>query len=210
MFPIPFNFPFRKKDGSITTMDDAISSGGGSYELPTASPTTKGGVKVGAGLTMDGETLKNTNPTPFSLPIASAETLGGVKVGDGLTIEDGVLSTSGGGGGGGAKVYYKEFTGVTWETTENLAKFENNAAVSSSYSVAKSNVDITVSGYTPIAALAIDVYAGYRYTVGIERTTYYSQPVYRLGACIGSHNITTGGVDAIVYYVKNEDLEQLT
>lgn len=60
MFPIPFNFPFRKKDGSITTMDDAISSGGGSYTLPTASADTKGGVKVGAGLTMDGETLKVT------------------------------------------------------------------------------------------------------------------------------------------------------
>lgn len=29
MFPIPWNKLFRKKDGSITTLDDAISSGGG-------------------------------------------------------------------------------------------------------------------------------------------------------------------------------------
>ena len=100
MFPIPFNFPFRKKDGSMTTISQAISEGGGSYTLPTASATTKGGVKVGEGLTMDGETLKNTNPTPptpYVLPTASDETLGGVKVGSGLSIDDGVLSASGGG-----------------------------------------------------------------------------------------------------------------
>lgn len=102
MFPIPFNFPFRKNDGSLTTISDAISSGGGSYTLPTASATTKGGIKVGEGLTMDGETLKNTNPTPvtpYVLPVASDETLGGIKVGANLSIdENGVLSASGGGG----------------------------------------------------------------------------------------------------------------
>lgn len=100
MFPISFNFPFRKKDGSITTMEDAISSGGGSYTLPTASAETKGGVKIGSGLSMSGETLNNNNPTPYVLPTASAETKGGVKVGSGLSIdENGVLSASGGSGG---------------------------------------------------------------------------------------------------------------
>ena len=98
MFPIPFNFPFRKKDGSLTTISDAISSGGSSYTLPTASANTKGGVKVGSGLTMDGETLKADG---YTLPTASDETLGGVKVGSGLSIdENGILSASGGGGGG--------------------------------------------------------------------------------------------------------------
>ena len=105
MFPIPFNFPFRKKDGSMTTIGDEISAGGGGggYTLPTASAETKGGIKIGAGLTMEGEVLNNTNPTPpspYELPTASAETLGGIKVGSGLTITDGVLSASGGGGGG--------------------------------------------------------------------------------------------------------------
>lgn len=62
------------------------------YTLPTASTTTKGGVKVGSGLSMDGETL---NATGYSLPTASDDTLGGVKVGSGLTIaEDGTLSAS--------------------------------------------------------------------------------------------------------------------
>lgn len=58
MFPIPFNFPFRKKDGSITSIGDAM--GGGSYTLPTASAETKGGVKIGSGLSMDGEVLSAT------------------------------------------------------------------------------------------------------------------------------------------------------
>ena len=60
MFPLRWNFPFRKKDGSLSTIQDEIDSGGGGgepYVLPTASPTTKGGIKVGEGLTMDGEVL---------------------------------------------------------------------------------------------------------------------------------------------------------
>lgn len=99
MFPIPFNFPFRKKDGSVTTIDAAISGGGKPYTLPTASAEIKGGVKIGSGLSMSGETLNNSNPTPYTLPTAGEENLGGVKVGSGLSIdENGVLSASGGGG----------------------------------------------------------------------------------------------------------------
>ena len=75
MFPIPFNFPFRKKDGSITTMDEAISSGGGSYTLPTASANTKGGVKIGDGLNMSGEVLKVSNPIPAHSSIDSGKVL---------------------------------------------------------------------------------------------------------------------------------------
>lgn len=98
MFPISFNFPFRKKDGSLTTIGAEISEGGGGggYTLPTASAETKGGVKVGSGLSMSGEVLNNSNPNPYSLPEASAETLGGIKVGSGLSISEGVLSVTGG------------------------------------------------------------------------------------------------------------------
>lgn len=58
MFPIPFNFPFRKKDGSVTTIDDAISSGGGGgggYVLPPATNNTLGGVKIGSGVTVQND-----------------------------------------------------------------------------------------------------------------------------------------------------------
>ena len=53
MFPIPWNFPFRKRDGSLGKIEDLS----GSYTLPTASAETKGGVKIGSGLTMTGEVL---------------------------------------------------------------------------------------------------------------------------------------------------------
>lgn len=33
MFPLPWNFPFRKKDGTVVNVEDAISGGGGS-DLP--------------------------------------------------------------------------------------------------------------------------------------------------------------------------------
>lgn len=56
MFPIPWNKAFRKKDGTVVNIEDAMS-GGGSYTLPTASAETKGGVKIGDGLVMNGEVL---------------------------------------------------------------------------------------------------------------------------------------------------------
>lgn len=60
MFPLRWNFPFRKKDGSMVNLEDAMSGGGGGYTLPTASAETKGGVKIGSGLTMTGEVLSVT------------------------------------------------------------------------------------------------------------------------------------------------------
>lgn len=71
------------------------NGGGGSYVLPVASQDTLGGVKIGSGLTMSGDTL-NANPGGYTLPIASENVLGGVKIGSGLTIDvNGVLSASG-------------------------------------------------------------------------------------------------------------------
>lgn len=57
MFPLRWNFPFRKKDGSMVNLEDAMSGGGGGYTLPTASADVKGGVKIGDGLQMVGEVL---------------------------------------------------------------------------------------------------------------------------------------------------------
>lgn len=66
------------------------------YSLPTASDAVLGGVKVGSGLAINDGVLSNN----YELPTASNNVLGGVKVGSGLTISDGVLSVTGGGGGG--------------------------------------------------------------------------------------------------------------
>lgn len=52
MFPINENDAYRKGDGSLTTMREAIVSGGGG-ELPIASASTLGGVKIGDGVSVD-------------------------------------------------------------------------------------------------------------------------------------------------------------
>lgn len=43
MFPIPWNFPFRKKDGTVVNVEDAISGGGGS-DLPDYDSSDAGKV----------------------------------------------------------------------------------------------------------------------------------------------------------------------
>lgn len=96
MFPIPWNKLFRKKDGSITTLDDAISAGGGGepYTLPTASAEIKGGIKIGNRLTMVGDVL-NADP---QMPSYSSSESGKVLEVD----SEGHLewATPSGGGGG--------------------------------------------------------------------------------------------------------------
>lgn len=65
MFPLRWDFPFRKKDGSLSTISAEIEGGGGGgYTLPTASASTKGGIKVGENLTMTGEFLDADDQLP--------------------------------------------------------------------------------------------------------------------------------------------------
>lgn len=64
--------------------------GGGTYVLPPATTTTRGGVTVGAGLAVDVDGLLSAT---YSLPTASGSTLGGVRIGTNLSITGaGVLS----------------------------------------------------------------------------------------------------------------------
>ena len=60
--------------------------------LPLATSGTAGAIKLGEGLSIDGNGVV-TAESSYALPVASAGTLGGVKVGDGLSIDgNGVLS----------------------------------------------------------------------------------------------------------------------
>lgn len=68
-----------------------------SYDLPTASTTVKGGIKVGANLYMTDDTL-NASAQPYNLPTASATVKGGVKVGANLYMTGDTLNASIGGG----------------------------------------------------------------------------------------------------------------
>ena len=77
--------------------------GGGSYVLPTASTTIKGGVKVdGTTIVADSNgVISAIGGSSYTLPVASSVTLGGVKVdGSTITISNGVISAVGGGSGG--------------------------------------------------------------------------------------------------------------
>ena len=68
------------------------------YSLPLASPTVLGGVKIGAGLTIQNGFLTTIAlADPYTLPIASTTELGGVKVdGTTITISNGIISSASG------------------------------------------------------------------------------------------------------------------
>ena len=69
--------------------------GGSSYELPVASASTLGGIKIGSGLSIDAGTgVLSTSFSAYSLPTASSSVLGGIKVGTSLSISSGVLNTT--------------------------------------------------------------------------------------------------------------------
>lgn len=82
--------------GTVTIADDGagnitLNGAAASYTLPTASAALLGGVRVGAGLAIDGSGILSLNA-----PIATAAALGAVRVGTGLTIDPvtGVLSSA--------------------------------------------------------------------------------------------------------------------
>jgi hypothetical protein len=56
------------------------------YQIPAASETTTGGIKVGSGLSMTAGVLSVIDGT-YTLPTASDTVLGGVKVGSSLSID---------------------------------------------------------------------------------------------------------------------------
>ena len=68
---------------SKSYVDDAIANidngGGGSYTLPTASGSTLGGIKLGSGLSIDGNGVVSVTGggSSYTLPVASTLTLGG-------------------------------------------------------------------------------------------------------------------------------------
>ena len=80
------NIEIRVDDPEIEITDEYSVD----YDLPIASPTTLGGVKIGAN-------ISETSDGTISVPVASASTAGVIKVGTNLSIdENGVLSATGG------------------------------------------------------------------------------------------------------------------
>lgn len=144
-FPLNSNDPYIESTGERSTLGAKLASGGGgSYTLPTASAETKGGVKIGSGLTMTGEVLSADS---YSLPTASSDTLGGVKVGSGLSIADGVLSATGGSGGGGGHCFTLETSGANYKKVILFTTADSISANAASFMAAlKDGIAIIVKG----------------------------------------------------------------
>lgn len=69
------------------SVEEAIRTGMQPYELPTASASTLGGIKVGTNLSIDENGVLSASGSTYTLPPASSNTLGGIKVGNGLDID---------------------------------------------------------------------------------------------------------------------------
>lgn len=60
MFPIPWNKAYRKKDGTLVNIDDAM--GGGGSTIPIATAETLGGIKIGSGINITAEGVASVEP----------------------------------------------------------------------------------------------------------------------------------------------------
>ena len=84
--------------GSYNDLVD-VPPGAGVYTLPIATDTILGGVKIGAGITIDVDGVISAaggggGGGSYTLPVASTTVLGGIKVGTGLLMGvDGLLNT---------------------------------------------------------------------------------------------------------------------
>lgn len=88
-------------DAALKQVADETGAGS-SYELPPATYSRLGGVKVGSGLSVeyDGTLSATGGGSSYVLPPATAYTLGGVKIGSGIDVSaDGTISVQQSGGG---------------------------------------------------------------------------------------------------------------
>lgn len=205
MFPLPWNFPFIKKNGVRTTIGAALDNAGTTYTLPTASADTKGGVKIGSGLTMDGEALNANAQLPTYTSSEEGKVLSVDSSGD---LEWITLAS-------GAKIYYKDYNNISWTGSVRLAKWDSGAAAESDYRMAKcsgsyGNNNVTISGYRAIAAIARDKYSGYALSASLEYIIDQNDVVDLVSLAYAARDIDTGALGVRVFYVKSEDLIEIT
>jgi hypothetical protein len=68
--------------------ESPIEGGEDAYQLPVASGSVVGGIKVGSNLTISEDGTLSAEDGNYVLPIASSTVLGGIKIGDNLTIDE--------------------------------------------------------------------------------------------------------------------------
>ena len=198
MEPLNNNSPYIDSTGKRSTLGAEISGGGGGggYTLPTASSDVKGGVKIGSGLSMDGEVLNSSNPTPYSLPTASGDTKGGVKIGSGLSMDGEVLSAS------GMKIYYKDFS-PSFDTATQIGDSQFYIHTMSNH---PGRYYFKVDGYKIIGSMIKEGATDYQMFGGIptSNTDEFLRPF-----CINTRN-TNDLIGVRVFYVANDNIQQLS
>ena len=173
----------------------------GELTLNIASNSNLGGIKVGAGLTVDGYGVLSVSGG--STPIASSSALGGIKVGAGLAIDGyGVLSTKVGAGlaiDGYGALYY---------TGAGVGGYTLPEATSSSLGGIKIGAGLVIDGYGAVAVktnkgLTIDGYGNVGIKVGTGLTVDgYGALQLKLGTGLtvdAYGNIITSGTSGNTY-----------
>lgn len=192
MFPLPWNKAYRKKDGSLATIDDAIQNGGGQYELPTASASTKGGVKIGSGLTMDGESLNADEQLPEYSSSESGKVLGVDADGD---LE---WATP----GGGSEIYYKDYDYSNVTFSQPTAIGESGLNLFTVASAIPTQLDWNIQGYKIINVEVIDNYGNYIYFLSWTNYLYNGEKV-SFKAMISNRASIAGHFKIRVFYVPD-------
>ena len=117
--------------GTVFTADDANEIKAHldmphTFNVPTATRTTKGVVKVGEGLEMRGDGVLTCTVSSTSIPTASESIKGGVKVGAGLSMDGDTLNVSIETGGSPfftkndfAAATFLNYSDKTWSITPN-------------------------------------------------------------------------------------------
>lgn len=156
MFPLNSNTPYINDTGERARLGQII---GGENTLPTASTTTKGGVKIGSGLQMTGEVLSAVQVPSYAISDAG-------KV---LTVgEDGSLEwdTKGAGGGDAFLSYdFTKFINRTWGSATCAAD------------------GATISGYTSY----IPILSGVNYSQLRDITIYIDSTELNVDATRNAH-----------------------
>lgn len=192
--------------------------------LPIATETLLGAIKVGSGLdvstdgllSVDSNDIKNIINSQYikdiidnqyiensyTLPVASSTTLGGIKVGNGLTISNGVLSVT---SNDGSTVSIKNLLSDGIRVATITIDGEDNdifAPTGESTTVQKTSVTVTPAFDSGTAIATINVDGAVR-TIRMPETNPYD--TYTKGEIDTKVTIIDGAIDAVTESVNRID-----
>jgi len=155
------------------------------YSLPTATASVLGGIKIGSGLSIDGDGVVSSSSS-YTLPNATTSTLGGVIVGTGLSVSSGTLSanvTSVAGRTGAVTIASSDVSGLaTVATSGSAADLTGTLA------------DARLSSAVALANNIIGAFQGY----DAANSFYYIETMPRIAAFTGNSQ-GSGGINFVYF-----------